>query len=343
MKRKGIITIFLVIAMVSVLFTGCGSNEEPVATPDGQEPVVFKLGHVTQVEHPYHYAAVNFAELVEERTDGRIKIEIYPARQLGGDRDLIENVQTGALDMAVASSSVFGGFSPLFDALQLPFLIDDYEVLEQAVVSDEAVALLEGLEEIDIKAFAFWDAGLRYLVTRDSTVSDLSDISGAKLRVAEAPLHMDLFNALGVSPTPLPYGDIYSALQTGVIDGLEMDLSAIYVEKFFERAPYVTMTGHFTWPTVPIMNLELFNSLSEADQKIIADAAWETIAFNHNNIRELDEKYMGLLKQENVEFKEIEDLTPFIEATEGVYETYMAKDQRVRDFVEAVRAIKANN
>lgn len=339
MKRRGLISVILVITLISVLLAGCNSSQP--AAPNGEEqPVVFKLGHVTQVNHPYHYAAENFANLVEERTDGRIKIEIYPARQLGGDRDLIENVQTGALDMAVASSSVFGGFSPLFDALQLPFLIDSYEVLEQAVVTDEAIALLKGLEEIDIKAFAFWDAGLRYLVLRDGIAQDLSDIRGAKLRVAEAPLHMDMFNALGTSPTPLPYGDIYSALQTGVIDGLEMDLSAIYVEKFYERAPYVTMTGHFTWPTVPIMNLELFNSLSEADQKIIADAAWETIAFNHSNIRELDEKYMGLLKEANVQFEGIEDLTPFKQATEGVYETYMSKDQRVRNFVETVLDIK---
>jgi len=329
-KLKLIMIISIVIIAAFTLFmTACG-----------EETREFRLGHVCQVEHPYNYAAQHFADLVEERTDGRIKIIIYPARQLGGDRDLIENVQSGALDMAVASTCVFGGFTPLLDALQLPFLIDSYNLLDRAVVTDEAKALLEGLEKIDIKAFAIWDAGLRHLVFKKGLIKSLEDLRGAKIRVSEAPLLMDIFKALGASPTPLPYGEIYTALQLGTIDGIEMDLSAIYVERDYEQAKYVTLTSHYPWPMVPIMNLELFNSLSEEDRDIIAEAAWETISFNHQNVRELDEKYLGLLKEAGVNFGYIDDLTPFKEATQVVYETYTAKDSRIKDFVDAVLAIK---
>lgn len=345
MKKSVFLAILLIGALVFA--AGCGGSGDSAGSNgasdnDGQaKTVTFKLGHVTQVSHPYHKAALAFKEKVEKKSNGRIKIEIYPARQLGGDRDMLEQIQNGSLDMGLISSAVFSGFTPILDGLQLPFLMENYDVLDKAVKTEEAKALLKGLERINVKGLAFYDAGFRHFTTVDHPINKPEDLKGLKLRVVESPLMLDIFNTLGASPTPMPYGEIYSALQSGVIDGLEMDLSAIWAEKHYEVAKYVSLSSHFSFPTVNIMNLDKWNSLSEEDQRIFKEAAWETIDENHNLLRSIDQECLNKIKEKGINVHEIDDLTPFKEATLSVYEKYMAKDPLIKDFVEKVEEIKS--
>ncbi|MEW6622322.1 MAG: TRAP transporter substrate-binding protein [Bacillota bacterium] len=340
MKKRFILLVLLLIGFM-VLVVGCGENKTKPQDTNGKKQVALKLGHVTQTSHPYHIAALAFKEKVESATDGRISIEIYPARQLGGDRDMLEQIQNGSLDMGLISSAIFSGFTPLLDGLQLPFLMENYDVLHKAVKTDEAKALLAGLEEINVKGLAFYDAGFRHFVTVNKPINEPSDLRGVKLRVVESPLMLDIFNTLGASPTPMPYGEIYSALQTGVIDGLEMDLSAIWAEKHFEVANYVALSSHFSFPTVNIMHLHKWNSLSDEDKQIIAEAAWEAIDENMGLLRDIDEKMLNNIKGEGVDVRVIEDLGPFIEETKSVYEKYTSRDPRVERFVNKVLEIKS--
>jgi len=337
-----LLVIFLISALV--LTVGCGgTNNAPTSKENNAEakPVVFKLGHVCQVTHPYNKAAEAFKKKVEEKSNGRIQIEIYPARQLGGDRDMLEQIMNGSLDMGLISSAVFSGFTPILDGLQLPFLMENYDVLDKAVKSDEAKALLKGLERINVKGLAFYDAGFRHFVTVDHSINKPEDLKGMKMRVVESPLMLDIFKALGASPTPMPYGEIYSALQTGVIDGLEMDLSAIWAEKHYEVAKYVSLSSHYSFPTVNIMNLNKWNKLSPEDQKIFEEAAWETIDDNHVLLREIDQECLNNIKAKDVVVQEIEDLTSFRELTKPVYDKYIAKDPLIKDIVERVKKIKS--
>ncbi|MDA8235669.1 MAG: TRAP transporter substrate-binding protein [Clostridia bacterium] len=340
MKKKFLLLSTLIISL-ALLVVGCSGGEKAASTSDGQKSVTFKLGHVTQVSHPYHKAAEAFKAKVEKETNGRIKINIYPARQLGGDRDMLEQIQNGSLDMGFISSAVFSGFTPVLDGLQLPFLMQNYDVLGKAVKTDEAKALLDALKNINVKGLAFYDAGFRHFVTVENPVSSPQDLKGLKLRVVESPLMLDIFNTLGTSPTPMPYGEIYSALQTGVIDGLEMDLSAIWAEKHYEVAKNVSLSSHFSFPTVNIINMDKWNNLSKEDQEIMQKAAWEVIDENQAYIKQVDQECLNNIKKQNINVTEIKDLTPFIEATKPVYDKHTAKDPLVKQFVDKVQAIKA--
>ncbi|GAB6179828.1 TRAP transporter substrate-binding protein [Desulfotomaculum defluvii] len=344
MKKKFLLlTVLMISLMLAVVGCGGGGTEKDATTGDSSEPVTFKLGHVTQVTHPYNVAAESFKEKVEKETNGRIKIEIYPARQLGGDRDMLEQIQNGSLDMGFISSAVFSGFTPVLDGLQLPFLMGDYETLNKAVKSDESKALLDALKNINVKGLAFYDAGFRHFVTIKKPVETPADLKGLKLRIVESPLMLDIFNTLGTNPTPMAYGEIYSGLQTGVIDGIEMDLAAIWAEKSYEVAKNVSLASIFPFPTVNIINMDKWNSLSPEDQEIMQRVAWEVIDENHEFIKKADEESIANLKGAGVNITEIKDVTPFAEATKSVYEKYTSKDPLVKQFVDKVEAIKAES
>lgn len=346
MKFRKALALILTISLMSLFAVGCGQGTSSSSTDTGsnsaqnQEPIKIRLGHVCQTEHPYHYASQHFADLVKEKSNGRIEITIYPAAQLGGDRDMTEQVQNGTLDMGLITASVIGGFNPLLDATQLPFLIDSYDTLDKAIPTKESDALLAGLDDMGVKGLAIVDSGLRYVVMKDAPIKSMADLKGKKIRVSEAPVLLDIFKAMGASPTPMPYGEIYSGLQTGVLDGIEMDLTALVVEKHYEVAKYVTETGHYTWPVALIMNLDAWNQLSPEDQKIMQEAATETVAFNHQNVRELDEKSIKFLKENGMEFNKIDDMTPFFESTRGVVDKYSNKDPRMKAFVDMVEGVK---
>ncbi|WHH59260.1 TRAP transporter substrate-binding protein [Petroclostridium sp. X23] len=356
MKKLKKLISFICIAALLLSLIGCSSasktdeSQGPDTKADAsqgtdakkEKTYKIKLGHVTQESHPYHLTSMKFAELVKEKSEGRIDITIYPARQLGGDKDLIEMVQNGSLEMGAISSSIFEGFTPLLTALQLPFLLESYDTIDKVIPSDASNALLDGLDEIGIKGLGIYDSGFRYFINPKASVASLEDLKGKVYRVAEAPLLIEIYKALGASPTPIPYGEIYTALQTGTVDGADMDMPAIVAEKHYEVAKYVTISGHFSWPFALVMNPELFNSMSAEDQKIITDAAKECYEYNHKIIREMDDKSKTDLEKEGVTFNTISDKEKeeLKQAVSGIYDQYTAKDKRILDFVDEVKKYK---
>ncbi|MCX5826231.1 MAG: TRAP transporter substrate-binding protein [Deltaproteobacteria bacterium] len=334
------VTVFLVMALGSLLVAGglCFGAEKATAKPT----INLRLGDVVQPTHPMNVAAEKFAKKVADKTNGRIKITIFPARQLGDDRQLFEQVQQGALDMGEISAAPMGSTTPLMSALQLPFLFTSWDQYTKVMKSEATANLLKGLEKNGIKGLAVYNAGFRHFVSIAKPIKKPEDLKGLKFRVAETPLHLDIFRALNASPTPMPYGEIYSSLQNKVIDGLEMDLSAIQMEKHYEVAKYVTLSRHFTWPAVLMMNLAKFNALSPEDQKIIADSAKEVISENVKDITDIESKAVAYLKTKNVKIVELTpaELAPFIEATKNIEQKYAAQDPLIAEFVKYARSVK---
>jgi tripartite ATP-independent transporter DctP family solute receptor len=316
----------------------CFSAEKSAAKPT----LKFRLGNVVQPTHPMNVAAEKFAKKVSDRSSGRIKITIFPARQLGDDRQLFEQVQQGSLDLGEISAAPMGSTTPLMSALQLPFLFNNWDQYTKVMKSAATANLLKGLEKNSVKGLAVYNAGFRHLVSVAKPILKVEDMKGLKFRVAETPLHLDIFRALGTSPTPMPYGEIYSSLQNRVIDGLEMDLSAIQMEKHYEVAKNVTISRHFTWPAVLMMNLAKFNALSPEDQKIIVDAAKEVISENVKDISDIESKAVANLKTKNVKITELTpaELAPFIEATKNIEQKYAAQDPLIAEFVKYSRSVK---
>ncbi|WP_018698611.1 TRAP transporter substrate-binding protein [Amorphus coralli] len=307
-------------------------------TAQAQDTTI-NLGHVTQPSHPFHTGAEMFKEAVEAKTDGAVEVKIFPSRQLGDDKELLEGVRLGTVDAAVISSAIFGGSTPLMDSLQLPFLIENYDDLSVVLTSDEAQALLDGLSEIDLKGLGYYEGGQRHFLANGTEATTIDAMQGLKTRVVPAKLHLDIWNEVGVSPTPMPYGEIYTSLQTGVLDATEINLTSIFSEKLYEVADNAVLTSHYFWPGVLVINPTRFAGLSEEQQAAIIAAAEETIAPQIAAAKEQDADARGKIEAEGVTVSEFQQLPEVREKLQGIYETYEAKDPRVKAFADKARSV----
>lgn len=343
MKRLSLVAALFTLI---ILLVGCGKGDPTEGTDNSGESssgdnVELRLGHVTQESHPFHIGAQHFADLVEEKTNGEVTIKIFPSRQLGDDRELLEQIINGSLDMGVISSPLFGGYTPILDSLQLPFLINSYELEREAITSSEMEAMLDSLSDsIGVKGLGIFEGGMRHIANTKRPIEDPEDLKSLKLRVVQSDLVESIFSAFDASPTPMAYGEVYSSIQTGVIDGEEVNLTTLYSEKHYEIVDYVSLTGQFPFPGVNIINDGLFNSLSTDHQQALIEASKETVTFLIDELIDLDNEALQVLEEEGLQINEINDIGPFLEKVDHIYEDYMNKDDLIKDFVEKVQSLK---
>jgi len=318
---------FISLVMIGVIvlaMTACGdsASSEGGNSSDGDK-VVLKLGNISPEDHAWNKGARKFAELVSEKTDGSVEVEIYPNSTLGNDRDLIEGMQMGSVDMAIAAG-VISNFAPKYSLLELPYLFRDYDHLEKVLygpVGDDLKSYL--LEETGIRALDFWTRTSRQL-TSNKKVESVEDLEGLKIRVPEIPAMVDSWEALGANPTPMAFGDVYTALETGVIDAQENPFALIESSKFYEVQDQLTLTNHLYGYVALMISDKTFEKLSEEQQKAINEAAKEATEYENNLVLEQKEKLFNKLK-EKMNVTEIEDLTPFKEKVKEVQEKYAEK------------------
>jgi len=186
-----------------------------------EKPLSLKLGHAVAPVHPYHLGAVKFSELVAQRTGGKVKIDVYPSTQLGNERDMVEGLQLGTIDLVVTSTGPVGGFVPKMFVVDLPFLFRDrdhaYKVLDGPIGRD----LLSALSAKSIRGLAFWENGFRQITNNLRPIEKPTDLKGVKIRTMENKVHLAAFRAFGASPTPMAWSEVYTALQQRTIDGQE--------------------------------------------------------------------------------------------------------------------------
>jgi tripartite ATP-independent transporter DctP family solute receptor len=350
---KKIISILLVVIMILTMIVGCSNSKpEQTAQSDGsdnktteqpaQKEIKLRAANVTQVDHPMNKAVEFFIEKINEKSNGRIQITNYPARQLGDDREIFEQVQQGSLDIALVSAAPTGSTTELAAAFQLPFMFENWEQWLEVMSSDITKDLLSEFDEFNVKALACYDSGFRNFVSVAKPLTSASDFAGMKIRVAETPLHLDIFRALGASPTPLPYGEIYTSLQNKVIDGLEMDLPAAVMEKHYEVAKNITMSRHFTWPAIFMINKTLWDSFSDEDQQLFIECANEVLAENVEYIKEQEKIAMDELVANGITVTELteEEKQAFVETTKNVIQEYTSKNPKIKAFYEYVISLK---
>ena len=336
--KKNIVKVFLLGLLVFVL---AACSESDATATDGAEGQTFdfKLSHAANENHPFHKGFTKFSELVKEKSDGRINVTVYPNRQLGDDLENVQNVIDGSVDMAGVSTPVLGSYTPLLEALQLPFLLNTYEIEEKAFATEESQKLLDNISSIGATGIGFYEGGMRHIANNKKEVLTPGDLKGLKLRVVQSDLIADIFSTLGASPTPMAYGEVYSALQTGVIDGEEVNLSTIYAEKHLEVLENVTLAGQFPFPAVLLINNDIYSKLSEEDKKIVKEASDEATAYIFDLIAEMDAEAIEAIKEKGINVVELKDPSEFIEIVQPVYDKYSAKDPLIQDFVDAVNAL----
>jgi tripartite ATP-independent transporter DctP family solute receptor len=302
--------------------------------------ITFKFGHAASSTHLFHTGLEMFAEKVAAKTDGAVEIEVYGDRQLGDDKQLLEGLQLGTIDGALVSAPVLPlviGASA-FDALQLPFVVGTYGQMSAALASDVGQQILDTLDAKDIKGLGYIEAGLRHFLAANVQVTSLSDFEGLKTRIVPIPLHKAAWEAVGVNPIGLAYGEVFSALETGTIDAVEINLSSIQSESLYQNAKHVTLTGHYFWPGVLMVSAATFNGLPENVQAAMTEAGHEVIAEQYALAESLESDTAAFLKENGVTIGELDDIDGMRARTQPVVDAWLEKDPLIRAFVDQVRS-----
>src|SRR5512137_2079618 len=224
-KMKRALVLCLAVVMV-VLWIGPAS---------AQYKATMRLASTQPMDHPYMVGAQKFADLINERTNGRIVIKLYPSNQLGkGERERTEGIQQGAIDLLVTSTGPLGGFSPSINILDFPFLFRDFNHVDLVMDGSIGEKLLADFEKANIKALAFWENGFRHLTNSKVTVKKVEDAKGLKIRTMENKVHLAAWKDAGLNPTPMAWGEVFTALQQNVIDGQENPIAVYYSSKLWD-------------------------------------------------------------------------------------------------------------
>ncbi len=270
--------------------------------PDGPRPLTIRASSSSAANEPMVRGLERFGEELAGATGGRIRVEVYPNNALGNERDVLELAILGAVELTAPSNAPLATFVPEMLVFDLPYLFRDrrhmYAVLDGPIgrrfaqpVADRGLVLL-----------GYFEAGLRHLMTRDRPVEGIADLAGLKIRTMENPLHLRAFEAFGASPLPMAYGEVYTALEQGVIDGAEAAPSNYYAKRFHEVAPYWSEIGWMYLVSPLVMSRRFYDSLTPPDQRAVHRAAAAAIAFEREEYQRQDEAALARLEAEGVRF-----------------------------------------
>ncbi len=256
-----------------------------------------RLGYVPTEDHPVGQASRYFAELVEEKTGGRITIETFGNGVLGSEPEMQASVQAGFIDIMVGPTPNLVGVVPEFMIYDLPFFYKDFAAVDAVMDGEVGEKLFSQLKEkTGIVGLAWWDNGFRHMTNKIRPINTVEDMAGINIRVIPNPLFIATWSALGTNPTPLPWPELYSALENGAVDAQETPYALIYTARFYEVQSYLAKTGHVYTPFVLLASQRWFGSLSEEDKALVMEAAKESATFQ----REISRKSAEDLEQELV-------------------------------------------
>jgi tripartite ATP-independent transporter DctP family solute receptor len=253
-----------------VLLAGAALLAAPaIATAQGAGRAL-RFGHVQPPDGEVNRGILRAAEVLRERSNGRLRIDNFPASQLGGEREMLTQVSSGTLDFCITGPGVLGSWVRPLSILECPFIARDFQhVLRMFDHAAIQASFRQLADQRGMRAFEPWYYGTRHMTTRDRAIREPGDLRGLKMRVPEAPLFVDMMRTLGAAPTPMSLGEVYLSLQTGVIDGQENPLPTINANKFMEVQRFINLTGHILVPLLPVMSQQSFASLPEADRALV--------------------------------------------------------------------------
>jgi|SRR5690625_1503308 len=310
------------------------TEDEAEADADG-ETYEFKLGHIAPPDHIWNETAEKLAEELEERSGGRMTMELYPGGQLGSDADMVQQLETGSLDFGFITNAFLTSKSDAFSAWFAPFMFDSYEEALEASESDLAKEILATLDDHGLKALDYFFSGHRTMMFREK-INSPEEIQGLVLRVTPSPALEDWYRLLGASPESISLPDVYQSAETGVIDGMEMDLDAAVTSNFNEVTGYGAMTNHMVWPSVMIINKDLYDSMTEEDQEIVREAMAAASEYGTMKRAGQEEEFIDILTDRGMELYDM-DASLFDSYVEEFDEKYRAMDPLIDQFIEEFR------
>jgi len=257
-------------------------------------------------EHPIGMGAQKFADLVGQKSGGKITVKLFPNGTLGGDVQTVSALQGGTVDMTALSSGILSSQVKEFVLFDLPFTFNNGREADAVVDGPIGKRLGERLTDKGLVSLGNWELGFRNLTNSKHPVAKLEDFQGLKIRVIQSPIYIDLFTALGANAVPMPFPEVYQALEQKVVDGQENPLKSIELSKFYEVQKYLSLTRHIYSPLSILISKKTWDRLSKDEQKIIQDAATESLDYQRKVARGEDEKSLDLLKKSMT----VSDVTP---------------------------------
>jgi len=303
----------------------------------------WKIAHVCvpEPDNSYNATCLKFKELVERGTNGRIKFHIFPQRQLGNDREILEGVQAGLIEMSASTlgpASAFGG-ATVVDLLELPFLYKNLKHLDAVLDGPIGKELLGKLEKGGFKALAFFDDGIANYTCSKRQLHKAEDFKGLQMRCMEAPIKIATAKALGANPVPIAYGELYTALQTGVVDGQSNAHWVTVARSLWEVQKYVSCTQHCWGGAVLLVNLKKFNSLSPDDQKLFLNAGLEACQYGRWMGRKAEDGHLLTCIKHGMIVDFNPDIDSMMKATKSVYEDIYKKHPDWKPIIEEIEQL----
>lgn len=301
---------------------------------------VLKLAHGLDTEHPVHKSMVYMADILEKKSGSRLEIRIYPSAQLGSERQCIELLQIGSLDMTKVSASAMEGFAPAYKVLSFPFIFNDrehsYKVLDGSVGRE----ILLSSEKFWLRGLTFYDAGSRSFYTKDTPVKHPDDLKGLSIRVMKSPTAMEMISSFGGNPTPISWGELYTSLQTGRVDGAENNPPSFFHSHHYEVCKYYCLDEHTSVPDVLLISTISWQKLTEQEREWLQDAALRSSSYQRRLWLEDEKESMRQIRKSGVTVipaREI-DREAFRVAVKGMYEKF-SSDPVIGELIKKINQV----
>jgi C4-dicarboxylate-binding protein DctP len=329
----------------SLILSGCGTGTDEAAPKEGgtdapKEKIVLKFSHVTTAESPKGKAADKFKELVEQKTNGQVEVQVFPSSSLYGDKEEMEALQANNVQMIAPSMTKLVGFEPAFQIVDMPFLFASDEAVEQFWDGEWGQKMYSKIEPQGILGLAFWPNGFKNFTNGKKPVSTPADLKGLKFRTQAGKVLEAQFTAVGAGAATIPFGETYTALQQGTVDGQENTFNNIDTQKYAEVQKYLTVSQHGRLDYVVLTNETFWTGLPDDIRTAITEAMQESTEYERQLAKELDKQSFENLKAAGMEITELtpEQRQAFVDAFQPVYDEFGSVIGQ--EFIDAARSIK---
>lgn len=351
--RKKFFAALMAAAVLGSTLTGCGSSSTPETKADNTsttaaaaeteapkgEVVELSLADAQPDGCAANIALKAMVEEINEKSDGSIHVTYYPNSQLGNERDLAEGVKAGTVDMAYVSCAVMQNFDESFAIFSLPFIFKDYEHVHAFADSDLGKQVFGNLEASNqVKVLGLFDQGFRWIWTSNKEVKTLADLSGLKIRTPESDVYTKTFELLGTNPTPMAFGDLFTALQTGVVQGYEVNPESTWSNGTYEAIKYGVKSNHIFAGSIVFISQSAYDKMSEEQKQVVLEAADNAVILNNQIALEAEEDYENKLVDAGLVINPLADgeQEKFAEVVQPLYEEYYDMVGG-KDFVDSIR------
>lgn len=332
-QRKNVITLIILVAVFSLLITGCSSSS------NNEEQLEIIFGHEFNTDSPQQEAILKYKEQVEKESGGQLKVSVFPSGQMGNARELFEALQVGSVHVSAIPTARISGFAPQLQILDLPFLFGDEESRGKILDGEIGEDLLATLDKQKVMGVAFYDDGFKQM-TANKPLRTLEDFKGLKFRTMESPVIMEQYKALGADPVPIEYAELYNSLQLNVVGGQENPIIHIYDNKYYEVQDYLMLTNHAPLSGVLLYSAEWFNDLPNDMKEILTNAGKDFSKNLRDGIKEKEKIYLEEMQEKGIEVITLttEELDVFREATLPVHDIYKKEhgDEIINRIYEAI-------